>query len=231
MKIILASKSPRRRELLTLSGYSFRTHTEEIDEEHIQEQVLKELDSAPAVSAHPELVRHLALAKAEAILPAHPSLDLYPVQTLRSLPGFFVEGDDNEYVILGADTIVCLEDEILGKPHDPKEAETMLRKLAGRTHLVHTGVVALTVSSDNVLTYEESFVTTTEVVFLPLDKNLEERIMDYVKSGEPMDKAGAYGIQDQGAVFVSGIKGDYYNVMGLPLSRVTRLLDRLNSRE
>lgn len=229
MKIILASNSPRRRELLTLSGYSFRTKTEPVDEESIQEQVLEELSSLPAAAVHTELVRRLAMAKAEAILPAHASLDLYPVQKLSDLPNFFVEGDEDKYVILGADTVVCLGDEILGKPHDPEEAEAMLRTLAGKTHLVHTGVASLTVSSDGVLSWEDSFVNTTEVIFLPLDRALESRIKEYVAGGEPMDKAGAYGIQDHGAVFVSGIKGDYYNVMGLPLSRVTRLLDRLNN--
>lgn len=230
MKIILASNSPRRRELLTLSGYSFQTLTEAVDEESIQEQVLKEYSSLPATALHFELVKRLALAKAEALLPAHAPLDICPVQKLSKLPDFIAEGDKHQYVILGADTIVCLKEEILGKPCDLEVAETMLRKLAGKTHLVHTGVTLLTVSPDGVLSWEDSFVNTTEVTFFPLDAPLEARIKEYVTSGVPMDKAGAYGIQDHGAVFISGIKGDYYNVMGLPLSRVTRLLDRLSTR-
>ena len=107
----------------------------------------------------------------------------------------------------------------------------MLRQLAGRTHLVHTGVALLLISASGELLAAENIVETTEVSFLPLNAALERRLQAYVSSGVPLDKAGAYGIQDYGALFVSGIKGDYYNVMGLPLAKVTVLLDRWQSQE
>jgi septum formation protein len=122
-------------------------------------------------------------------------------------------------IILTADTIVVLNGEILGKPENESEAKIMLRKLSGNTHIVYTGFVVYNSHNDKtIFDYEKTFVT-----FRKLGK---EEIDKYVKTGSPMDKAGAYGIQDDfGAVFVKRINGDYYNVVGLPIAKLyTNLL-------
>lgn len=122
-------------------------------------------------------------------------------------------------LVLGADTIVALDDQVLGKPRDEQDAQRMLRALSGRTHQVCTGVAFC--RGGQVLS---SFVQRTEVDFYPLE---EERIRWYLASGEPFDKAGAYGIQGLGALLVKEIRGDYCNVMGLPLAETIRELERL----
>ncbi len=117
-------------------------------------------------------------------------------------------------IVLGADTTVVIAGDVLEKPLDTQDAERMLIKLSGETHTVYTGVALFDIETKR----ETSFVEATDVTFRPL--SIEE-IRDYVATGSPMDKAGAYGIQeDFGAVFVSRIEGDYYNVVGLPLSRL-----------
>lgn len=118
-------------------------------------------------------------------------------------------------LIIAADTVVCVDGRILGKPHSRGEAREMLTLLSGRTHQVRTGVTVRT--ADRVLTAVE----TTDVHFRPLNA---DEIEAYLDSGEPMDKAGAYGIQGLASVFVSGISGDYFNVMGLPLCRLCGML-------
>lgn len=138
-----------------------------------------------------EYVEELAIGKAKALLP---NLN-----------------DDEQGIILGADTTVVLDNTILGKPDDEADAKRMLRKLSGNTHIVYTGVALVDVASKRT----HSFVEKTFVTFR---KITDEEIAMYVASGSPMDKAGSYGIQeDHGAVFVSRIEGDYYNVVGLPL--------------
>jgi septum formation protein len=138
-----------------------------------------------------EYVEELAIGKAKALLP--------------SLKG------DEQGVILGADTTVVLDNAILGKPNDADHAKKMLRRLSGNTHIVYTGVALVDSASGK----EHSFVEKTFVTFREIS---DEEIAMYVASGSPMDKAGSYGIQeDHGAVFVSRIDGDYYNVVGLPL--------------
>ena len=126
-----------------------------------------------------------------------------------------VAKDHGKSAVVGSDTVVALDGKILGKPHSEKEAVEMLRSLSGRTHKVYTGVAI--VCGDKVT----SFFDETEVEFYPLT---DEEIFDYVATGEPMDKAGAYGIQGRGAVLVKRINGDYFNVMGLPISKVYREL-------
>ena len=118
-------------------------------------------------------------------------------------------------VVIAADTIVVLEDRVLGKPADKAEAISMLRALSGRDHQVMTGMTVL--RGNNSITHTEI----TDVHFRPLS---EEEILRYVETGEPMDKAGAYGIQGFAAPFVEGIRGDYYNVMGLPVCRLEQML-------
>lgn len=126
-----------------------------------------------------------------------------------------VAKDHRKSAVVGSDTVVALDGKILGKPRSEKEAAEMLRSLSGRIHKVFTGVAI--VCGEKVT----SFFEETEVEFYPLT---DEEISDYVATGEPMDKAGAYGIQGRGAVLVKRINGDYFNVMGLPISKVYREL-------
>lgn len=127
--------------------------------------------------------------------------------------------DSAGQIILAADTIVSLHGEIYGKPSTPIEAFHMLRTLSNQTHQVFTGVSILVPDGESI-----SFFDRTNVEFYSLT---EQEISDYVATGEPMDKAGGYGIQGRGALLVRAIEGDYYNVMGLPIARVVRVLRRL----
>jgi len=138
-------------------------------------------------------VARICRAKADAVLP-------------------LVHSDD---VIITADTIVCVDDRILGKPADEAEAVQMLHLLSGRTHQVRTGITVCT--RDRAVTEVE----TTDVRFRSLS---DREIAAYVKTGEPMDKAGSYGIQGRASIFAEALHGDYFNVMGLPLCRLTRIL-------
>lgn len=179
MQLILASQSPRRRDLLQLLQVAFTVRPADIDEA---------MD--PTKPPEQEVAR-VSKLKAEA--------------TSRE------PGD----VVIAADTIVVLEDRVLGKPADKAEAISMLRALSGRDHQVMTGITVL--RGSNAITHTEI----TDVHFRPLT---EEEIFRYVETGEPMDKAGAYGIQGFAAPFVEGIRGDYYNVMGLPVCRLEQML-------
>jgi len=124
-------------------------------------------------------------------------------------------------IIITADTIVVLDNEIINKPKDKKDAERILKKLSGNTHIVYTGfAIYNSMTNKTILDYE-----TTEVTFRKLEK---QEILDYIESGSPMDKAGAYGIQDDyGAVFIEKIHGCYYNVVGLPLQKVYKKLKEI----
>ena len=124
---------------------------------------------------------------------------------------------DKDALVLAADTVVVLDGKILGKPKNEAEAYAMLTALSGNTHQVFTGIAVLDRKSGECVTAAEC----TKVYFVDLN---EETIRYYIASGEPMDKAGAYGIQDLGALFVEGIEGDYFNVVGLPLCRLGKLL-------
>ena len=180
-KIILASASPRRKELLEQIGLSFQIEPAR-GEEHI-------------ISIIPrEVVEELSCQKAMEVAELH---------------------KEEDALILGADTIVVYEDKIMGKPADEEEAMEMLRKLSGKTHCVFTGVTA--VLWENRKKTVRTFSEKTEVTFYPMS---EEEIMFYVKTKEPMDKAGAYGIQGIGAKFIQAIHGDYNNVVGLPVARL-----------
>lgn len=122
---------------------------------------------------------------------------------------------------LGSDTVVVLDGVVMGKPSDEQDAFRMLRSLSGRTHEVCTGVALVTVGEDGTVENTETFVEATEVTFFELS---DEEIRRYIRTGEPMDKAGAYGIQGLGRVLVEGIRGDYETVVGLPAARVYRAL-------
>jgi len=123
--------------------------------------------------------------------------------------------------VLGADTIVCLDEKVLGKPKDAAEAEEMLSMLSGRTHSVYTGIAVLRGDDGTMRTHAEE----TLVTFRTLTK---EEIRAYIETGEPMDKAGAYGIQGKGGALVSETEGDFQNVVGLPLGAVLRLMAEMN---
>ena len=180
MKVILASGSPRRRELLSQAGIEYIVEPADIEE--------TTTETLPA-----KVVEDLSRQKALAVSKNHPG-----------------------QVVLAADTVVAFDDKILGKPVDEDDAFEMLTELSGRTHQVYTGVT-IVYTDGSVKTFSEC----TEVTMYP---NLPEAIRSYIASGEPMDKAGAYGIQGLGAVLVERINGDYNNVVGLPLARVYREL-------
>ena len=200
--IILASASPRRRELLELCGISFITRTRDLDESVIEEKIYKENIGSTSYEMAEKMVLELSREKA-----------LLLVGEARNIYG-------QDYIIIGSDTLVVDQKQILGKPKDKDDAYAMLRSLCGQTHRVYTGVSL--VYSDRV----ESFVSHTDVVFCEYDQETENIIRMYVGTGSPMDKAGAYGIQDMGALLVKEIRGDYYTVMGLPISDLYRRLKR-----
>lgn len=178
--LILASASPRRKELLELVQIPFEIHVSEV-EEKIEET------ASPA-----EVVMSLAAQKAADVARHYPHA-----------------------VVLGADTIVTYGARMLGKPNSKEEAVEMLRLLSGNIHEVYTGVAL--VSEGETFTFYER----TEVTFWKLS---EEEIQAYVETGEPLDKAGSYGIQGKGATLVKKINGDYYSVVGLPVARIVREL-------
>lgn len=186
-RFILASQSPRRRELLAQIGVKdFEILVPEADE------------SFDPAKTPQEIVCSICRRKAEAA---------------RALAG------DNKAIILAADTMVFLDGLRLGKPKDEEDAFQMLRALSGRTHEVCTGVTIC--RGDEILTRAE----TTVVTFRPM---ADHEIRAYIASGDPMDKAGSYGIQGKAALFASGIEGDYFNVMGLPLHLVGQMLNEFN---
>jgi septum formation protein len=191
--LVLASASPRRRDLLAQAGYRFQVHPAHIPED-------------PLPGEEPiAYVTRLAREKAEAVYSELSTANPKPEENGQSL-----------LMVLGADTTVTLDDTILGKPEDEADAARMLRLLSGRTHRVITGVALVTAQGAKVAAEE------TVVHFLSLS---EQEIAEYIATGEPMDKAGAYGIQGRAARWIPRIEGCYFNVMGLPLALVSSLLD------
>lgn len=196
--MILASQSPRRIELMREAGYDIRVIPADIDETPFD-------DEAPLT-----LVERLARAKAAAVAAVAAE-----------------HAEPNELTI-AADTIVTFDGKILGKPASEDEARTMLHELSGRTHQVATGVCIARAGDATAPQDAESlsFVDVTDVTFYELTDAQVER---YVASGEPMDKAGAYGIQGVGGrMLVHDISGDFYNVVGLPIARVARAIQKLS---
>lgn len=191
--IILASASPRRSELMTQAGFTFTVVPSSVEETIISETPDK-------------IVEDLALQKAN---------DVY-----KSIKKDYEEKD---FIVVGADTIVCYNGEILGKPEDEQEAFDMLKLLSDRTHQVYTGVAILYRCEGTKQTY--FFNEKTDVTFCPLN---DYEIKDYITTKDPMDKAGAYGIQGPFAKHVKGIHGDYFNVVGLPISRLYHELKKIN---
>lgn len=200
-RLILASASPRRKELLEQIGASFEiipSKGEESITSPSPAQAVQELSFQKAA----EVSRTLGLR------PACPD----PGSHQASRPD---SAAPQKILILGADTLVAYGSRILGKPKDKEDAEAMLRMLSGNTHSVFTGVTLLALEDGKEA--RVSFYEETKVTMYPLTG---QQIAAYVETGEPMDKAGAYGIQGRGAVLVQGIQGDYNNVVGLPVARI-----------
>lgn len=180
MELILASQSPRRRDIMRYIGLAFQT------------EVCTEPEQIPDGLSIPETVMHLAKQKASFALRLHP-----------------------DACVIGADTIVVLDGEILGKPSSPGDAASTLRRLQGRTHTVYTGIAILKAG------YCDVRYDATRVRFRPMT---EKEIRWYVSTGEPLDKAGSYGIQGSGSVFVESIEGNYYTVVGLTAPMLYEML-------
>lgn len=194
IKIILASASPRRRELLGQIGLTFQVKVSDVEER------ITETTPGP-------VVEQLSAQKAEAVW----------LQEAADWENEAGEGAEGELLVIGADTVVFCDGEILGKPRDTAHATAMLDMLQGRTHQVYTGVTLLCRKGGEEEIIRKSFHEATTVHFYPMDKR---EIGEYVASGEPLDKAGAYGIQGLCARYIKGIEGDYSNVVGLPVARL-----------
>jgi septum formation protein len=186
IELILASESPRRRELMKLLGHPFRSITS-----HVEETVI----SGEKPSEH--------------------------VQRLSELKAREVGRRVGKGIVIGSDTVVVIDGDILGKPVSKEEAAGMLTRLQGRTHTVYTGFALFNPESGGLLTGFE----TTEVTMKQMSTDL---IGKYIATGEPLDKAGAYGIQGWGAVLIPEIKGCYFNVMGMPLAKLMDALHRFS---
>ena len=214
MRIILASASPRRRILLRQIGLTF-----EVVPAAVPEDVENGAD--PVMT-----VERLALSKAEAVVDRHQSAGEYrkPAAGMSTTTGSKSAGN-NGALFIGSDTVVVLDGNILGKPESADRAAEMLRSLSGCTHQVYTGVGLIHTANSGVILVRHRFHERTDVTFGDLT---DDEIAAYVAGGSPMDKAGAYGIQDDlGALFVRKIDGDYYNVVGFPLYRFYREVNKL----
>ena len=185
MRYVLASGSPRRRELLAKVVPEYEVIPAQGDEE--------------TVSTEPsDIVRELSLKKASEIF--------HKIFT----------NDTDRLVVIGADTVVSYNRKVLGKPKNRNDAADMISNLSGGSHSVFTGVTIYYVDEDG----KEKSHTFHEETLVDVAPMTEEEILDYVATGEPDDKAGGYGVQGQFAIFISGIRGDYYNVVGLPIARL-----------
>jgi septum formation protein len=195
--LVLASSSPRRRDLLARAGFFFLVDSIPVSEEQKQGE-------DPA-----QMVRRLARAKAEAVF------------RVRAKAEAEAGDDDEDLMVLGADTVVVCHGEVLGKPVDHADAARMLRVLSGRTHQVLTGVCLITQAGAQVE------VESTSVTMARLR---EDDIHDYIATGEPMDKAGAYAIQGRASRWISHISGCYFNVVGLPVARVHAMIEKAEAK-
>lgn len=195
-RIVLGSASPRRKELLEQVGISFEIKTSKKEECYTSE-------------IPEEIVKELALQKAENVAD----------EILSN------EGAIKSTVVIGADTIVALDQEILGKPKDEKDAFRMISNLQGRAHQVFTGTALLIFDEDGNKRVVNHAVE-TKVYVNPMS---DKEICEYIESKEPMDKAGAYGIQGGFAAYIDRIEGDYYNVVGLPVSYLYRELKKVKA--
>ena len=185
MKYVLASNSPRRKELLAkvVSEYEvIPARGEEIIKSTIPSEIVEELSFQKASEIFHKIFTN----------------------------------ETDRYVVIGADTVVSYRGRILGKPKNREDAANMIREFAGDAHAVYTGVTCFYVDEEG----KETYFTFHEETLVDVEAMTEKEILDYVATGEPDDKAGAYGIQGQFAIFIKGLKGDYYNVVGLPIARL-----------
>lgn len=192
--IILASASPRRTELMTQAGYLFSVVPSNAEETITEQEPEK-------------IVEELAFAKANEVY-----------SRIKK------DYDKQDFIVIGADTIVYYENDVLGKPRDEQEAFDMLKMLSNRTHQVYTGV-SIIYRKDGV---KQSFLLNekTDVTFYPLS---DQEINDYIQTKDPLDKAGSYGIQGPFAIHIKEIHGDYNNVVGLPIAKLYHALSTLDS--
>ncbi len=193
MKYILASNSPRRRELLA----------KVVPEYEVIPAVGEEITGSTEPSA---IVEELSFQKASEIF--------HKIFTNES----------DRYVVIGADTVVSYKGRVLGKPKDREDAANMIKGFAGDTHAVYTGVTLFYTDEDG----KPAHYTFHEETLVEVTAMTEKEIADYVATGEPDDKAGAYGIQGLFSIFITGIKGDYYNVVGLPIARIYKEMKAKN---
>lgn len=195
--VILASASPRRRELLSRMGIDFEIVTSSMEE------TTKE-------SEPEKVVKELSFKKAEDVL-----------KQIRKNHQY---SDNTPVVIIGADTVVSKDSRIMGKPKSKEEAFDMIRSIQNSTHQVYTGVTIFIYQDGTKKLQSKSFAECTDVVVFPMT---DSEINDYIATGDCMDKAGAYGIQGPFGIFVEKIKGDYNNVVGLPIARLYQTLKEL----
>lgn len=196
-KIILASQSPRRRELLELITKDFEIQVPKIDEKRMENAILENRDDDFLVTAK-KLVLELASRKATVI-----------------------QRINRNALVIGADTVVVLNDRILGKPLDEVDAYNMIKQLSGNTHQVLTGI------SIQYGKVKDQFVSVSQIKFYEWDEQMRREVSAYVSSGKATDKAGGYGIQEEAGLWVKWIKGDYNNIVGLPIAKLNKRLNRL----
>lgn len=202
MKIVLASASPRRRELLTGLGLNYTVLASSVEEQITEREPARAVEELSAQKARDVLQRLLSEGFIEEVRPG--------------------DGQE-ELLVIGADTIVAVDGQILGKPADREDAAEMLSRLSGRRHQVYTGVTLYRHGQGE--TRQRTFHECTQVQFYPMT---EEEIRWYISTEEPMDKAGAYGIQGLGNRFIRAIEGDYSNVVGLPVARLYQELKAMH---
>jgi len=200
MKVVLASGSPRRRQLLEQVGIPHRVIVSDVDES---------IDGPPD-----EQVKNLALRKADAV---YEMLSHFPTKGDKAVSADYGVSQ-NDTIIIAADTLVSIDNKVLGKPATADEAFAMLKSLSARQHTVYTGVAVLHDVT------RIAFVSTAHVFFRDLT---DYELLKYIASGEPFDKAGGYGVQEKGALLVERIDGDFYTVMGLPVARLAVILREL----
>lgn len=201
-KLILASQSPRRRELLAMITTDFEVQVADIDEKAIANELLQNNADKPFLALATQLVEELAKKKAEKIFALNP-----------------------DSIVIGADTVVLDEHQILGKPADEADAYATLRSYFGKKHSVVTGVHIMTDTS------QRTFSVKSEVEFCEWSEAIDKQVWTYIRSGSPMDKAGAYGIQDMPSIWIKEVSGNYSSIIGLPTSHVNQALITLGVHE
>lgn len=225
-KIILASGSPRRKELLSQAGLDFSIEISDVDETvdtQDAEKTVKELAERKADAVAKNHLRGEATGKLQNEVEKNMQRNANCEQGEASNDSQDKVNSKEELLIVSADTVVALDNHVIGKPKDEEDALKILMSLSGKTHDVYTGVCCISMLDGNVTT-KDCFVVRTAVTMYDFD---ESEALEYIASGEPMDKAGAYGIQGIGARLVEKIDGDYNNVVGFPLATFLRRMGKI----